>query len=403
MINITVSEKLWDGVRPASVKKTGLSEAIRTFEKKMPKAFDAPKAFDDATTTVKDLDAALAEAEDAVKKAKDDKKGAAAKLKGWRQECAKAQTTLTDERKQTGLVLAVKEADGMMKDLAKRVEDAITGAAQLVKDIDDGKLTDMKKASQELQDYRSAMRDSLKATQKDGFAEFIRTISTVLAWKVDPKEVPLPPEGKKIKDRIPVLEDQAEKARIAVEELLEESSQSRTGAAADLAKDLVADYRDMRKNLKGFIAPAKKFSSDVKIVGDKFKTLIGQGKTYDKLLPVLKTVHDKIMIADEKTMKEIARGRVASGDIQAERIRIRDSLKANKTLFQEFETIVGEEWNLCMTIYREVSEQMAEAHRQVDRVLRLVGESSPQAATECQKEGKKYDLEVQALKNKYMK
>jgi hypothetical protein len=403
MISITVTEKLWDGVRPGSVKKTGLSEALRTFAKKMPKALNTPKAFDDATSAVNDLDAALAEAEDAVKKAKDDKKGAAAKLKGWRQECAKAQTALAEERKQTGIVLAAKEADSKMKDLAKQVEDAITGATQLVKDIDAGKVTDLKKASQELQDFRNAVRDSLKATQKDGFSEYIRTISTVLAWGVDPKQVPLPPEGKKIKDRIPVLEDLAEKARIAVEDLLEKSSQSRTGAAADLAKDLVADYRSLRKTLKGYIAPAKKFSSDIKVVGDKFKTLIGQGKTYDRLLPVLQTVHDKIMVFDETTLKQIARGRVASGDIQAKRIKIRDSLKENKPLFQSFENIAGEEWNLCMTIYREVSEQVAEAHRQVDRVLRLVGESSSEAATECQKVGKKYDAEVQALKNRYMK
>jgi hypothetical protein len=402
MINITVTEKLWDGVRPGSVKKTGLSEAIRAFAK-VPKNPDSAKTFDDTVAAVKDLNAALSKAEAAVKKAKDDKKGAAAKLKTWLKECDDAESTLTSQRKQLGLSLASKEADGKMKELAQRVEDSITQADQLCKDLDSGKITDLKKASQSLQDFRNAMRDGLKATQKDGFAQYIATYDQVLAWKVDPAEVPMPPNAKKIKDRLPVLQDAAEKARIGVEKLLEESGKSRTGEAADAAKDLVADYRKLIKNLKGFVPAAKKFSADVKAVGDKIKVLVGQGKSHDQLLPAVEKLHDKIMAADEATMKEIARGRVSSGDIQAKRIAIRDSLKSKKEVYAEFETIASEEWNFCMTVYREVSEQIAEAHRQVERVLRLVGESSTEAAAACKTLNTKFDTEIQALKSRYMK
>src|SRR5262249_13445826 len=97
--------------------------------------------------------------------------------------------------------------------------------------------------------------------------------------------------------------------------------------AADLAKDLVADYRDLTKTLKGYIPVAKKCSTEAKTVGDKFKQLIGLGKKHDQLLPVLQALHDKIMAFDEATLKQIARGRRPSGDIQAKHIQIRDSLK----------------------------------------------------------------------------
>jgi hypothetical protein len=109
------------------------------------------------------------------------------------------------------------------------------------------------------------------------------------------------------------------------------------------------------------------------------------------------------MAADEATIKELARGRVSSGDIQAKRIAIRDSLKSKKEVYVEFERIASEEWNFCMTVYRETSEQIAEAHRQVERVLRLVGESSTDAAAACEKLKTKYDAEIQELKNRYMK
>jgi hypothetical protein len=151
------------------------------------------------------------------------------------------------------------------------------------------------------------------------------------------------------------------------------------------------------------VPAAKKFSADVKVIGDKIKVLVGQGKTHDQLLPAVEKVHDKIMAADEATLKEIARGRVSSGDIQAKRIKIRDSLKSKKEVYAEFEKIASEEWNFCMTVYREVSEQIAEAHRQVERVLRLVAESSTDAAAACEKLRTKYDTEIQGLKNRYMK
>jgi DnaJ-domain-containing protein 1 len=56
-----------------------------------------------------------------------------------------------------------------------------------------------------------------------------------------------------------------------------------------------------------------------------------------------------------------------------------------------------------MTVYRETSEQIAEAHRQVERVLRLVGESSTEAAAACENLKTKFEAEIQEVKNRYLK
>ena len=239
MITISITEKLWDGVRPDSVKKTGLSEAIRTFIKANPKGGpDSPKGYDDLADAVKTLGEAIGKSEEPVKKAKDDKKGAAAKLKSWKEECSKAVEQLHKERNQLGLLKASAEADGRLKELAKTVDDAILLGKQLAKDMAAGKITDNKKISQQLQDLRSAMRDGLKATQKDGFVDFIRTYDAVLKWKIDPAEVPLPPICKTIKSKLPELQAVAEDVRKEAEKVLEESAKSahrqssRSGQAA---------------------------------------------------------------------------------------------------------------------------------------------------------------------------
>lgn len=401
MINISITEKLWDGVRPSSVKKTGLSEAIRTFTKLSAKMPDTPKGFEDLDKGIRALASVIADTEAVVKKASDDKKGAAAKLKAWKAECDKAATDLEKLRLQTGLLKAVNEADKKMKGLADSVETAITDAAALVGEIGSGKLKDNKKAAQRLQDLRSAMRDGLKAVQKDGFVDYIRTIEPVLQWKLNPAEVPQPPTAKSIKARLPVLQEAAEKARIAAENLLHAGDGDRTGDVAELAADLVKSYRGLAKTLKGWLPAAKKLGTDAHAVGDKFKELIGKGVTHDKLLPLLDKMHEKVMAFDETSLTELARGRIARGDIQAQRIRLRDSLAGEAR--QKFEAIASDEWNLCMVIYRELSEQVAEAHRQVDRVARLVSAVSPEAAQAAEQRVKGYDGERSALKNKFLK
>lgn len=401
MLKIDITEKLWDGVRPSSVKKTGLSEAIRASSKVLAAPLDTAKAFDDAAAAIGELAKAIGVAETATKKAKDDKKGAAAKLKGWSTQCDKAREDLAKQREQMGLVMAAKEADATLKTLAERVEAAIIDANLLAKQVESGAEKDARKLSVRLQECRNAMRDSLKATQKDGFMDYIRTAGEVMKWKVKIEDVPMPPNGKSLKTRIPVLEEAAEKARIAVEGLLEKAGGDRTGEASELAKPLIADYKEIGKTLKAFLPAVKKMNADIHMAAEKFKDLLSKGVSHEKLIPIVEQLHGKAMKVDEHAVTECARGRISRGDVQAKRIKIRESLVG--AVRQEFEGIVGDEWNLIMIIYREVSEQIADVHRQVDRVLRLIGESSEAAKNATAVLGKKCDSDRSDLKNRFLK
>ena len=136
-------------------------------------------------------------------------------------------------------------------------------------------------------------------------------------------------------------------------------------------------------------------------MADKFKEVIAAGITYDKLLPRAKKMHDMIMEFDEAALKDIARGRTAKGDVHAKRQKLRESLDKKSATYNEAETILNDEWNLVMAIYREVSEQMSDAHRQVARVLRLIGETSPEAKGPAEAMAKSFDEEHKKMIGKY--
>ena len=55
-----------------------------------------------------------------------------------------------------------------------------------------------------------------------------------------------------------------------------------------------------------------------------------------------------------------------------------------------------------MVIYREVSEQIAQSHRQVERVCRLIGDSSEEAKGPTDQLAKKFIDDVRDLTNKFM-
>lgn len=401
MIKIGITEKLWDGVRPSSVKKTGLSEVIRTSTKTLAKALQTPKDYDEADAAIVALDKAIGEAAAAVKKCSDDKKGAAAKLKDWGDECEQARKALATQRQQAAIIAATVEADRMLKDKLKDVQDAIVAAGELERTVKAGQMTDIKKATTQLQTFRDAMRDGLKVVQKDGFAEFIKQFEQPRTWGLDSKLVPMSPVAKTLKAELPALQAAAEKAREAVEGLVNAAGQQRVGDVAELAKPLIKAYKEMNKKIKGFLGPAKKFSSDVHAVADKFKTLIAKGQTADKLLPIALQLHEKALEAERKTLEELARGRRSSGDVQALRIKLRDSLEGKPR--QEFEGIASEEWNLIMVTFREVSEQMADCHRQVQRVMRLIGDISEEARTVADQAADKCQKEVMSMRNSFAK
>ena len=99
------------------------------------------------------------------------------------------------------------------------------------------------------------MREGLKATQKDGFCEYIRTYPSVLEYKIKPSDVPLPPNAKAIKARLPVLEKAAKQARGEAEKVMQEVRERPRRRRRRLAKPIVADYRKLGAKLKPGLPP----------------------------------------------------------------------------------------------------------------------------------------------------
>jgi hypothetical protein len=103
MVKLTCTEKEWESARPASVKKTGLGDAIAKALKAMPGG-DPDKLgsfaeYDKALQPLETLHEVLGTAYAAVSKAKDDKKDAAGLLKGWRTEAGKVLEAVSNGHK----------------------------------------------------------------------------------------------------------------------------------------------------------------------------------------------------------------------------------------------------------------------------------------------------------------
>lgn len=399
MIKISLTEKLWDSVRPSSVTKTGLSEAIRDFAKQAAKPLDKPKDFDDLDAAIGELAKAIGVAEAAMKKAKDDKKGAADKLEDWKAECTKARADLASQRRQTGLLKAVSATDTRMKEMAQEVEQAIVKANRLLNDVESGRNTNLKASAVEIQTIRDASRNALKATQKDGFAEYFATFDAITVWGLKSSDVPLPPSVKTIKPRIAVLLDAAEKARVAVEGLAGRGAGD-GDAVAEAARAMQPSYDDIKRKLKAQLPEVKKLNTQAHESADKFKVLIAKGAPHQKLLPILEKLHTQVLEADEAALKEIARNRIKSGDVAMKFAALNKELNPQQQT--ELSQRVGPEWSLVMVMYRELSEQTADAQRQVQRVARLVAESSPEAREVALPLAELMDREAKQLRNKYL-
>lgn len=401
MIKISITEKLWDGVRPSSVKKTGLSEAIRDATKLLAKPLDTPKAYTDADAAVVELKNAIDGAAVQVKKASDDKKNAGVKLKEWSQECDQARKDLADLKAQTGLLKVVNAADEKMRGLLKEVETLHEQMTNLCNDLGSGKQNPTPQILAQLQKARSAYRDGYKASQKDGFPSYIGTLQVLIDWGSDAHAVPLPPAAKEIRPKLDALGEACEQVRMAVERHVGKDDEQRDADAREAIKPLLKLYEEINGNIKATIPAAKKMAVDAASASQKFKELLGKGITHDKLVPIITSIHVKALGFEEKIIQQTWRGRKDDGDAQKLRVRLREQWPKDSKPRNEFELMSSERWNVIMITSREATEELGKVHLQVDRVLRLIGESSTDAALITDELAKTWRDEIKSMRGKY--
>ncbi len=102
MARFTFTQKEWDSIRPPSIKKTGIGDAMAKFLKLVPGAktegLSTPAACIKAQEALVDLEKLMSTTLALVKKASDDKKNAAGELKAWLVEVERGIEAIKDRK-----------------------------------------------------------------------------------------------------------------------------------------------------------------------------------------------------------------------------------------------------------------------------------------------------------------
>jgi hypothetical protein len=395
MITLSITEKAWDAVRPSSVKKTGLSESIRALAK-LNKAHDTPKGFDDLAAAVKSVQDAVEDAMSVVAKNKaDDKKGAAAKLAGWKTECAQAVNKAGYARDQVGLAAVSAQCATFLNSVDDAIQTQLVAGKTLLKDIEAGKL-DSTQITIGVQRLYKALGDGTKYTQKDGFAGLAATRPALKLWNVNAADVPMPAIAKQIKANVDQLHTLAKSAGGALEGVVDNkdtSNDSKRGQA------LIAEFRGMRDNLKAGVAPAKKLNAQMQQLAEQIKQKLATGGDPSRMMPVVEKSGKGALEFYEDAVRELGRGR-NKGELVRARKEVRAFL-AGRPALATVEAAVEDEWRVCMAVFKEISEPMDGAFQQLQRMARLIGDASPEARPQATKFAADLDNAHNMINNKY--
>lgn len=300
MPTFSFTEKEWDKVRPSSVKKTGVSEAMRDALKGVPKDLKAladGKACDAATKLLDELDKTFEGAEGQIKKAKDDKHDAAGKLKNWRAEVKDGKRMLELQKEKLLFAAANKGAVEKFKGILDKVEETITAAnkatEQIKKDLKANKEINISSHTKDQQNYRNVLRDGKDAVTKRGFIKLVKFINDFHLTGLDPGKIEVPDSVKKIEGKLDALEKAVDDLGEALEEAVEKQSTVKgDGALASEARKLLDEYKSSHKTLK--------------ILAGKGKTLLGQAKKAVGVVKASKIVETNKLIAVVTKLHETA-------------------------------------------------------------------------------------------------
>src|SRR5262245_57433235 len=188
------TEKEWDKVRPSSVKKTGVSEAMRDMLKGVPKELKSladDKACDAAIKLLDDAGTVLDKAAGLVAKAKDDNLNAAGKLKTWRAEVkdGKEMVELHKDKQKYAIANKAVEAKftGVLNDVESAIAEAKKLSDQMLKDLAGNKKVDIAGQTKLQQDFRGTQRNAREVTSKQGAIKQVKFIDEVHKAGLDPK------------------------------------------------------------------------------------------------------------------------------------------------------------------------------------------------------------------------
>lgn len=372
MPEFSFSEKEWDKVRPSTVKKTGVSEALRNVLKLVPKDLKQLRdtdGCDEALSALTEMTKAVKKAEGMIKP-KDDKNDALGKLDKWDDELSDARRMVEMHRQKLLLSSAEQDVQAMFAQLSAEVDAALDGAKKLAvavaKQAKTGAKVDSNALAAQVQRYRRTQSNALLQTSKRGFQKAIRQIDAVKDG-LDPKEVPLPEIAQAIKSKSGKLDEAIDTlGEVLAKIVARQGTIDGDDEISEEAKDLVDSYKDAVAQLKKFSTEAKRIDKLAHDLAEELKSTDGlDTASVQALLDRLRKVHQ----ADNQLEDEVlALGyslRDSSGDIQREYER----LTSDPRWTVELNNVLRDWRAVSFDAFRTCSTPQESAQNQIDRAI----------------------------------
>ncbi|ADB18899.1 hypothetical protein Psta_4251 [Pirellula staleyi DSM 6068] len=398
------TEKEWDKIRPSSVKKTGIGDAIKGVLKGLPndiKSLDTDKECEKAIALLNELDKALDNAAGQLKKnAKDDKHGAAGKVKDWQKEVTEAAQMVALQKNKLAYKLAEEAVEEKMNTILEQVEDSIVQASRLTttltKDIRDGKTIDVPKLAIDLQNFRNALRDGNKATTRSSFIGLIKFLDPFHKDGLDVKKIEMPKVCKQIETKNTALEQLCDLMGEALADAVEaQSNVQGDGPLERETKNLVDLYKQTNQTIKGYATRAKQLLSQT----TRGVTAVKGSQETDtsKLITVLGKLHDALDSYEDEMLAESYRSRNAAGDIQ----KFYTDLTKKPGFGPELNGVVRDWRSTVFDTVRRCTAPIAEAKKVLDEGVEYLASMGGTTASQVDTLAKKIDTDRRAIAGKY--
>lgn len=398
------TEKEWEKIRPSSVKKTGIGDGIKGVLKGLPndiKSLDTDKECDKAIALLDELDKALDNAAGQLKKnAKDDKHNAAAKVKAWQKEVSEAAQMIALQKNKLAYKLAEELVEEKMTTILEQVEDAIVQASRtttkLTKDLSDDKAIDVPGLAIDLQNYRNALRDGNKATNKSGFQGLIKFLDPFHKDGLDFKKMDMPKVCKTIETKNTALEQLCDLMGDALADAVEaQSNVQGDDALSRETKQLVDLYKATNQTLKGFATRSKQILSQTK--RGVSTVIASQEIDTSKLIAVVGRLHEVLDAHEDQMLAESYRSRNAAGDIQ----KFYADLTKKPGFGDELNKVVRDWRSTVFDTVRRSTAPIAETKKSIDEAVEYLASMGGTTASQVDTLAKKIDTDRRAIAGKY--
>ncbi len=398
MPQFSFSEKEWDKIRPMSVKKTGISEAMRAVLKGVPQELRALRELTDcdkATELLTELETAFEKGKGMIKP-KDDKHDAIATLRTWQREVEESREMITQHRGKLLLARAQAAADAKYEQIVTEVDGAIREAKEtareLQRQLQAGDHVDLEARSQRQQDLRDLQRTAAKAITKAGFVELVRFLDGIHGTGIQVSQLEMP---RTVRDRVGELDECIDQLGEVFTEIV--AAQSRIEGeteTANQARTLVAEYQQSIAELKKLSTRGKSLEVQAKKVAEAIKH--AQVTDTTKLLVLAQKLHELAHEFEDVYLAESSRSRAATGDIQ--------------TAYREFAQREGWEafnpalrgWRAAIfDVIRTCSLPLAYTKNQLDRAVKALIEVGGTTGAQASMLDQRIQADRQVLARKY--